>query len=220
MLRPIHSDTNQESNTAELKCPRCQSLNLRKVGKERGKQEYLCNECKRQFIENPQFQRASDVLPPNITPEEMFEFDIWDLRVFGLKPNFDGRYTLNFSTMKSEWLKIAVKHWLKYRISIESTSTICMKLTQLKGFAKFIESNYSNLPPQQLNRNIIVDYLVYLTSIKKSSSTRAHYISSLSQFLDDSGRFSWANVPKERLIYLYQFNMKTHTKTPPRLRHP
>lgn len=201
MLKPLLFEGKQEK-PKELKCPKCKSRNFFKVGKERGKQEYQCKDCQRRFIENPQCQSASDILPPLITIEEMFEFDIWDLRVFGLKPSVsNGYYTLNFSSISCQWLKNAVKHWLKYRISIDKTATICIKLTHLKDFAKFLESHYPNLLSQQISRNIIVGYLAYLTKCKKSSSTRINYIGSLNQFLDSCGRFDWVNVPKERLIY-------------------
>ncbi len=34
-----------------MECPRCDSNHIRKNGKQRGKQNYICAECGRQFIE-------------------------------------------------------------------------------------------------------------------------------------------------------------------------
>ena len=34
-----------------MKCPRCASTHIRKNGKQRGKQNYICAACKRQFID-------------------------------------------------------------------------------------------------------------------------------------------------------------------------
>lgn len=34
-----------------MKCPRCESTHTRKNGRQRGKQNYICVGCKRQFIE-------------------------------------------------------------------------------------------------------------------------------------------------------------------------
>ncbi len=34
-----------------MKCPRCASTHIRKNGKQRGKQNYICVNCKRQFID-------------------------------------------------------------------------------------------------------------------------------------------------------------------------
>jgi transposase-like protein len=33
-------------------CPKCQSSNLKKNGHKRGKQNYLCKNCRRQFIDS------------------------------------------------------------------------------------------------------------------------------------------------------------------------
>lgn len=35
-----------------MKCPRCESTHIRKNGRQRGKQNYMCVDCKRQFIES------------------------------------------------------------------------------------------------------------------------------------------------------------------------
>ena len=34
-----------------MECPHCGSTNIRKNGKRRGKQNHLCKNCKRQFID-------------------------------------------------------------------------------------------------------------------------------------------------------------------------
>lgn len=34
-----------------MKCPRCSSTQIRKNGKQRGKQNHICVQCKRQFID-------------------------------------------------------------------------------------------------------------------------------------------------------------------------
>ena len=42
-------------------CPFCQSVSVVKNGSTRhGKQNYKCRDCGRQFVENPQWQRASE----------------------------------------------------------------------------------------------------------------------------------------------------------------
>ena len=35
-----------------MKCPRCDSSHIRKNGKQRGKQNYICADCGRLFIEH------------------------------------------------------------------------------------------------------------------------------------------------------------------------
>ena len=36
-----------------VQCPECGSTNISKNGKRQGKQNHICNLCRRQFIENP-----------------------------------------------------------------------------------------------------------------------------------------------------------------------
>lgn len=41
-----------------MECPECQSTHIRKNGKRRGKQNHICVQCGRQFVENPQTHRG------------------------------------------------------------------------------------------------------------------------------------------------------------------
>jgi hypothetical protein len=43
-------------------CPHCNSLNFKKYSVEKGKQRYICQECKRRFNERPSFE-CSCVVP-------------------------------------------------------------------------------------------------------------------------------------------------------------
>ena len=41
-----------------MQCPECQSSHIRKNGMRRGKQNHICVDCGRQFVENPQMERG------------------------------------------------------------------------------------------------------------------------------------------------------------------
>ena len=41
-----------------MKCPECKSEHIRKNGMRRGKQNHICVNCGRQFVENPQNHRG------------------------------------------------------------------------------------------------------------------------------------------------------------------
>jgi transposase-like protein len=41
-----------------MKCPECQSKHINKNGKKKGKQNYICVDCKRQFIECHESQKG------------------------------------------------------------------------------------------------------------------------------------------------------------------
>ncbi|NJR69367.1 MAG: IS1 family transposase, partial [Synechococcales cyanobacterium CRU_2_2] len=36
-----------------MECPECQSTHIRRNGKRRGKQNHICMNCGRQFVESP-----------------------------------------------------------------------------------------------------------------------------------------------------------------------
>ena len=41
-----------------MQCPECQSTNVNKNGHKKGKQNYICVKCKRQFIDDDQAQKG------------------------------------------------------------------------------------------------------------------------------------------------------------------
>lgn len=41
-----------------MECPECQSSHIRKNGRRRGKQNHICVDCGRQFVEDPQTYRG------------------------------------------------------------------------------------------------------------------------------------------------------------------
>ena len=43
-----------------MKCPRCESTHIRKNGRQRGKQNYICVDCRRQFIESYDHKGTSE----------------------------------------------------------------------------------------------------------------------------------------------------------------
>lgn len=185
-----------------LICPKCQSSNFKKGGfNNSGKQQYICKECKRIFVKHPETISAKNYLPQGITAEEMFEYDIWDVRVLGLKPiPSTGGYTLNFLSIEPFWLKNAAKQWIKYKLNNEQTGTLQRKLESIRGFSEFVKFRYSLLKAQDINRELVQNYLVY--GLKKSSaSTRIHRIIFVKQFLEDCLRFNWLEITKEQLIY-------------------
>jgi integrase/recombinase XerD len=185
-----------------FECPRCNSLNTRPYGKRKnGKQTYICRDCGRSFVENPKFVSSKFTLSQNISPEEMFAGDIWDIRVLGLEEKSNGNYTLTFSEIEPNWLKIAVKKWIKHKSSNSAGSTLLGYLVGIRKFSSFITEQHPRLLPQDINRSLMVDYFNYLLTQGIWAKTRNHYISHLKLFLEASIRFDWLKLTKETLIY-------------------
>ena len=49
-----------------MKCPRCNSTHIRKNGLRRSKQNHICVDCSRQFVENPKQNRGYSAETKNI----------------------------------------------------------------------------------------------------------------------------------------------------------
>jgi integrase/transposase-like protein len=181
----------------------CGSDSCVKSGVKQGeRQQYRCTSCNRKFLENPKFIRASRVLPKEVTPEQMYEMDVWDMRVLGFEQNAASlEYTVSFSAFTQDWLKSATKSWIKFRSTIDSLNTLKGKVKSLREFSRFAEARYPGIESQKLSRGIILDFLSYLLKRKLGESERKRKISDLRQFLESCVRFSWADIPKERLIF-------------------
>lgn len=106
-----------------LYCPKCNSDNLSKVGISKGNKQYRCKDCGKYFDVKSSTCSVRD-LPEHITPEEMKFYDVWDLRVFGKKPNSNGDYGLNFSNIINPWLKCALKEFIWYSIVQFESATL------------------------------------------------------------------------------------------------
>ncbi|BDA69112.1 integrase family protein [Calothrix sp. PCC 7716] len=197
------------NNEQELKCPKCGSSHLKKAGKSRdtGEQMYKCKSCQTNFNKNPKRISNSYISFDGLSVSEMFNLDIWNVTVFGLEPDIAcSKRLLNFSDIELYWLKIAVKYWIQYRIGVgDATSTIFNRLYDLKYFYRFLKLKYGSLQESEINRDLVVNYLVYLREKIKSPSTRNGRLGCLKLFLENCARFDWANIYKEPLVYPEDF---------------
>ena len=184
-------------------CPACHSRKLRKNGKEprNNKQKYLCKNCGKTFTENPKFASSRYILPKDITPELMFDYDIWDLQIFGLDIPSNGNYSVTFSNIKPEWLKNAAKQWIRFKASCDVASTLNIKVVSIRHFSRCIIDYFPDINPQDINRDLIVQYIAYLSSLGLSPQTRISRIGHIKHFIEDCGRFNWIDVTKEQLVY-------------------
>lgn len=198
-----------------IKCPRCQSENITKGGKyQTGKQAYKCKDCRRTFVENPDHFHSRFLLPDNLTPEEMFEYDVWNATLLGMKPNIStGKYTFTFAYIKQEWLKLAAKKNAKYKAAIgRSFSSLDQVLYVLNKFSCFLDKQYPELNPQNLSREIVINFLIDLKQLNLKATTLRRYTDSLDRFFQDCQRLDFCDIPKERFIY-----KEDHPKEPKHL---
>jgi transposase-like protein len=69
-------------------CPQCSSTDCIKSGKVNKRTQYRCKDCGRAFILAKDLQKtAHQWLPEDLTIEEMYNYDVWDLTVLGFQRN-------------------------------------------------------------------------------------------------------------------------------------
>ena len=204
---------NYQINTLKLPlagviCPKCSSTDCIKSGKVNRRTQYRCKDCSRAFIlDNRLRKSANQWLPEELTFEAMYDYDVWDLTVLGYQKNLthSDSTTANFAPIKQDWLKEACKRLIKFRSATLALSTIGDKLHCIKEFSRFLDQYYPDILPQQLNRQVIEDYLVHLKEKKFSASTRIHRMSALRDLLEYSAAMNWVDVPKNPLIFNQDF---------------
>ena len=201
----------REFQSDELRCPRCSSTLIVKTGHTNaGKQYHTCKNCGRVFVIQPERQSAKNVLPDNLTVAQMKSYDIWDVRVFGKEPDTSGVFSLNFSLIKCDWIREAIKEFLWSRITLDATGTLRNKLINLRKISSYVEQ--ANLKPEEINRGVILDFLVYVSAQKISSARIRNIIGDTKTFLEYCQRNEVIKIPKERLIFS-EDNPQKITKT-------
>ena len=171
-------------DASEIHCYHCGSYQFTSAGKNnKGKQRYRCKDCKRKFIENAQLQNRE--LP--------LSEDVWSAKALGLKiQKHNKQDKIIFADIESLWMKDAIKKYISYIIAINYSSwTVFQHVWILKKFADFI-TNYSFVQNfEQIDRQIIIDYLEYLSSKKLSVNTRRCRLSCIQSFLKQGMLNRW-----------------------------
>lgn len=122
------------NSTQKLGCYHCGSLDYTKAGHQKnGKQCYRCKRCNKNFIENPQ-PRKINYIP--------LSDDVWDARELGLQ--IDSHHShgkLVFKFIKQDWLKNAVKNFIRYMAATRTVQTLVSYISVLNRFSNFLLEN-------------------------------------------------------------------------------
>ena len=194
-----------------VSCPKCSSIHCLKSGKVKARNQYRCKDCGRAFIlSNRSWESADMWLPEGLTLETMYDYDVWDLTLLGYQrnPSHSDSTTANFTPIHQDWLKEACKRLIKVKSATLGLSTIGSKINSIKDFSRFLNQDYPHILPNELDRQVIEDYLVYLKEKKFSASTRIHRISALRELLEYSAAMNWVDVPKNPLIFNQDFPVR------------
>lgn len=196
-------------------CLFCQINNVRKAGSPKGKQYFSCKDCKRRWLGD-----ITGILPLQleVNPEAEYKKDIWDVRKLGLKgQTATSDYLVNFTQICQEWLKEATKKFVKFTLATMSFGTARNRLLSLNRFSKFLTKINPDIAPEQINREVIVDFIIWLSTSELDDASRSKTISHLSLFqelclVDPNNK--WLNITPIPLIRRGDRPKKKHPNNP------
>lgn len=190
-------------------CPDCGSFQINKSSTRRNQQQYRCKECGRHFSESTK-HKAKD--SPHLYD---FESDIWDLRELGIYfPPSSAWFTGNFTHILQPWLKVTAKHFIKHSAATLSGGGCLGRLQSIKAFSRFIAATCPELQPSEIDRGLIINFLVYLRRkypSNNSITTRNTIISHVNKLIELSHRFGWLSIPNPNVIYKEDYPKEART---------
>lgn len=133
-----------------------------------------------------------------------YEKDTWDLRKLGFTDKYvsaSHQHKLNFTDIKEHFFYDAAQKYIKYKLPLVSSNTCHRKLLAINKFADFLSQQPQNIESHQINREVILKYLEYLTCFKISDSYRHQLIADIRDFLEICFREGWLDVTGSKLIY-------------------
>jgi integrase len=201
---------------ADFICPFCDSNKFYKNGFKRGKQRYKCFNCKKctythypiDFYLEKQVKLQSSTskarvasLPFEERPVIPFKFedDLWDVRALRVVEQNERVVTINFSQIKSAWLKKIIKQYIKQELlTSDAVSTAKGRIIYLRLFCSYIENQTNIQCIKQINREIILNFLNTFCQ-GKSNNYMQHILGGLRDFFNKGNLHGWFKVP-EHLI--------------------
>ena len=134
------------------------------------------------------------------------EYDkkIWDVYKLGFENKDNGASKnrwLDFGELQYSYFYDAAKRFIRYKLALVSPRTCDAKLLAIKKFKAYLFSNYPRIQASEINREIIINYLGYLSSLDISEGHRHRLIADLRDFFEIGFREKWLNTTGNKLIY-------------------
>ncbi|MBD2122409.1 tyrosine-type recombinase/integrase [Trichocoleus sp. FACHB-262] len=108
-------------------------------------------------------------------------------------------FTANFEAIKHPWLKKAAKEYLRFDLSTKAANTCLSKLDKIKKFAVFLNEQYPEISSQNVNRKVVVDFLVYLKNYSRELARETLIV--LDDFIGLADRFNWLDITNPNLVF-------------------
>lgn len=160
--------------------------------------------CTKQHDSIHKFRQIYNVIKDVYDTRDEYEKGIWDMRRLGITDkyiNSSHNHLLDFTQLENSWLYKASQNFIKYKLPLVSPSCCYDKLLALRKFYDFLTHKYPGLNPENINRQIILDYLSYLATLNIGRGHHHRLIANLREFLEISFREEWIPVTGNQLVY-------------------
>ena len=147
----------------------------------------------------------------------LMDRDIWkEEQILFINPNNKFRNNLDFSSIKQESIKLTIKEFCRYELTVKKNTTVTNALIYLKNFTEWLYSYDSKIEYlRQLNRDIMEKFFLYLRVESGFSDYYAnHCILQLKVFFESLQLLELDNIPEKTLIIPndYAFKSKKESK--------
>lgn len=180
----------QPDNLEELTCPQCSSRSRivkKGHGGDKNKQRYQCKTCGRKFVKT-RYQHNHLALGD----------DVWDASKLGLRVSpYLKQSKLVFARIQQEWLKDATKKFIKYSAVNHSYRYLEKHISHINKFSYFLSEYYPLVEFKSLTREIIVEFISFLSREDLATSTKNKYLATLKFFFEAGSANSWFDVPQD-----------------------
>lgn len=143
--------------------------------------------------------------------------DVWKKeQILFINPTNIFRNNLDFSSIKHESIKLTIKEFCRYELTVKKNNTVTKALGYIKTFTEWLYDYDSNIEYlSQLNRNIMEKFFLYLRVESGYSDYYAnHCILELKVFFETLQLLELDNIPEKTLIIPndYTFKSKKESK--------
>ena len=167
------------------------------------------------YMLNNYYKFVKNYYFPDNTPE--YEKDVWNIKNLGVPYKVlpsRPRYTINYSKIHQEWLKILIKKYNIKRLPNTAMNTILSSMKAFGLFSEFLEQYLENIDSlAKLKRKDIKNFVCFLRSKQMATNSFNRCISSVKTFFSLGNAFEIGNFPKKELFKDSDF--KKHIKKLP-----
>jgi len=139
--------------------------------------------------------------------DHLMEREQWHANDLGLSLSPEScDYWFSFAKTKPSWLKVGAKRFIYQQSSTKTFATCSSYLKALNSFGLFITNLDPNIKPNEINRELIINYIHELCAIRKlKPSTVQSRLHGIKYFFEINAREQWFALPQEPLVFYDDF---------------